>query len=81
MIGGYGHDDKVCAYPAVMAALDVEMPEQTCITYLTDKEETGSDGNTGMQSDFLRFFIMTLQSRTVLTATVFFQKAPAFLPM
>ena len=60
MIGGYGHDDKVCAYPAVMAALDVEMPEQTCITYLTDKEETGSDGNTGMQSDFLRFFIYDL---------------------
>ena len=60
MIGGYGHDDKVCAYPAVMAALDVEMPEQTCITYLTDKEETGSDGNTGMRSDFLRFFIYDL---------------------
>ena len=59
-IGCYGHDDKVCAYPAVMAALDVEMPEQTCITYLTDKEETGSDGNTGMQSDFLRFFIYDL---------------------
>lgn len=60
MIGGYGHDDKVCAYPAIMAALDVTEPEQTCITYLTDKEETGSDGNTGMQSDFLRFFIYDL---------------------
>ena len=60
MIGGYGHDGKVCAYPAVMAAVDVEAPEQTCITYLTDKEETGSDGNTGMQSDFLRYFIYDL---------------------
>ncbi len=60
MIGGYGHDDKVCAYPAVMAAIDIEAPEQTCVTYLTDKEETGSDGNTGMQSDFLRFFIYDL---------------------
>lgn len=60
MIGGYGHDDKVCAYPAVMAALNVEMPEQTCITYLADKEETGSDGNTGMQSDFLRYFVYDL---------------------
>ena len=60
MIGGYGHDDKVCAYPALMAALDVETPEQTCITYLTDKEEIGSDGNTGMQSDFLRYFIYDL---------------------
>ncbi len=60
MIGGYGHDDKVCAYPAVMAALDVEAPEQTCITYLADKEEIGSDGNTGMQSDFLRYFVYDL---------------------
>lgn len=60
MIGGYGHDDKVCAYPALMASLDVETPEQTCVTYLTDKEETGSDGNTGMQSDFLRYFIYDL---------------------
>lgn len=57
MIGGYGHDDKVCAYPALMAAVDVAVPEQTCVTYLADKEEIGSDGNTGMQSDFLRFFI------------------------
>ena len=60
MIGGYGHDDKVCTYPALMAALETEMPEQTCITYLTDKEEIGSDGNTGMQSDFLRYFIYDL---------------------
>ncbi len=60
LIGGYGHDDKVCAYPALMAAIDCEAPECTCITYLTDKEETGSDGNTGMQSDFLRYFIYDL---------------------
>jgi aspartyl aminopeptidase len=60
LIGGYGHDDKVCAYPALMAALDTDVPENTCITYLCDKEETGSDGNTGMQSDFLRYFIYDL---------------------
>lgn len=60
MIGGYGHDDKVCAYPAVMAAVNAKVPESTCITYLTDKEETGSDGNTGMQSDFLRYFVYDL---------------------
>ena len=63
MIGGYGHDDKVCAYPALMAALDAETPESTCITYLTDKEEIGSDGNTGMQSDFLRYFIYDLSAQ------------------
>ncbi len=60
LIGAYGHDDKVCAYPALMAALDCGVPECTCITYLTDKEETGSDGNTGMQSDFLRYFVYDL---------------------
>ena len=60
LIGGYGHDDRCCAYPALMAALDTEIPESTVITYLTDKEETGSDGNTGMQSDFLRYFIYDL---------------------
>ncbi len=60
MIGGYGHDDRCCAYPSVMAAIDTKLPEYTCITYLTDKEETGSDGNTGMQSDFLRYFIYDL---------------------
>lgn len=60
LIGGYGHDDKVCSYPAIMAAVDVEVPQQTCVTYLADKEEIGSDGNTGMQSDFLRFFIYDL---------------------
>lgn len=60
LLGGYGHDDKCCAYPAVMAAIDVEAPEYTAITVLCDKEETGSDGNTGMQSDFLRYFINDL---------------------
>ncbi len=60
LIGGYGHDDRCCAYPALMAALNTQMPENTVITYLTDKEETGSDGNTGMQSDFLRYFIYDL---------------------
>lgn len=58
LIGGYGHDDKVCAYPALMAAIDCDIPESTCITYLTDKEETGSDGNTGMQSDFFKILYL-----------------------
>ena len=60
LLGGYGHDDKCCAYPAIMAAIDAKDPEYTAITVLCDKEETGSDGNTGMQSDFLRYFIMDI---------------------
>ena len=60
MIGAYGHDDKVCAYPALMAALDCEQPEKTAVTLLVDKEEIGSDGNTGMQSDFMKYFIFDM---------------------
>lgn len=60
MIGGYGHDDRVCAYPALMAVLDQKIPDDTVITILTDKEETGSDGNTGLNSDYLRYFVADL---------------------
>lgn len=60
MIGSYGHDDRVCAYPAMMAALNIETPESTVITVLTDREEIGSDGNTGMKSTFMADFIADL---------------------
>lgn len=60
MVGGYGHDDRICAYPALMAAIDCKTPRQTSITVLVDKEETGSDGNTGMQSDYMKYFIFDL---------------------
>ena len=53
MIGAYGQDDRVCAYPALTAVLEIENPEKTAIAILADKEETGSDGNTGLNSDFL----------------------------
>lgn len=60
MIGGYGHDDRVCAYPALKAILDAKAPKDTIITVLTDKEEIGSDGNTGMNSEYMRYFIADL---------------------
>ncbi len=60
LIGSYGHDDRVCAYPAAMASFAVENPDYTTITILTDKEETGSDGNTGLQSSYLVYFINDL---------------------
>ena len=50
LIGGYGHDDRVCAYAELKAIFDVKDPERTCVCILADKEETGSDGVTGMQS-------------------------------
>ena len=57
LIGAYGQDDRVCAYPALTAILDIDMPEKTAIAILADKEEIGSCGNTGLESDFLRFLI------------------------
>ncbi|MGN0632708.1 MAG: aminopeptidase [Oscillospiraceae bacterium] len=57
MVGGYGQDDRVCAYSALMAILGCDKPEHTCMTILTDKEETGSDGNTGLNSSYLPYFI------------------------
>lgn len=50
LIGGYGHDDRVCAFAELKAIFDVNQPEKTCVCILADKEETGSDGVTGMQS-------------------------------
>ena len=60
LIGSYGHDDRVCAYPAEQAIFSIENPDYTAITVLTDKEETGSDGNTGLQSSYLVYFINDL---------------------
>ena len=60
MIGAYGHDDRVCAYPILMAEIDEKSPEFTSVTILADKEETGSDGPTGMASFFLKDFIEDL---------------------
>ncbi len=57
LIGAYGQDDRVCAYPALTAVLEVEAPQKTAIAILADKEEIGSMGNTGLESDFLRFVI------------------------
>ena len=57
LIGGYGQDDRVCAYPALTAILNVENPKKTAVAILADKEEIGSCGNTGLESDFLRFLI------------------------
>lgn len=60
MIGAYGHDDRVCAYTSILASLEVENPEYTWINILADKEETGSDGNTGLDSRFLEYFVADL---------------------
>ena len=62
LIGGYGHDDRCCAFPAFEAILSAEKPKKTCVVMLADKEEIGSDGNTGMKSSFFRYFLADLAS-------------------
>lgn len=57
MVGAYGQDDRVCAYPALTAVMSVKNPEKTALAILADKEEVGSMGNTGLESDFLRYVI------------------------
>ena len=51
LIGAYGHDDRVCAYPALSAIFENTDSEHSLMCILADKEETGSEGNTGMQAD------------------------------
>ncbi|MFR3290835.1 MAG: aminopeptidase [Lachnospiraceae bacterium] len=57
LIGAYGHDDRVCAYAELKAIFDVKEPEQTCVCILADKEETGSDGVSGMKSEAFEWFV------------------------
>ena len=60
LIGSYGQDDRVCAYPALMALLDTELPRHTTLCVLSDKEEIGSEGNTGLNSAYMAYFIKAL---------------------
>lgn len=52
LIGAYGHDDRICAWTAFEALMDAKSSGRTVVVALVDKEETGSDGVTGMQSAF-----------------------------
>lgn len=72
LIGAYGQDDRVCAYTALAAEIGTKAPTHTTLTILADKEEIGSVGNTGLNSDFVLHIIEDLaenagaDTRTVL---------------
>ncbi len=53
LIGSYGHDDRVCAYPSLTALIESLDSPHSLMCILADKEETGSDGASGMQSDIM----------------------------
>lgn len=60
MIAAYGQDDRVCAYTSLLALLEAENPKRTLCCILTDKEEIGSVGATGMQSRFFENSVANL---------------------
>ena len=64
MVGGYGQDDRVCAYAALSAVCETENPEKTVACVLVDKEEIGSMGNTGMKSAAFEYATSLIISKT-----------------
>lgn len=64
MVAGYGQDDRVCAYTAIRGLLDTHSPEKTAVMILSDKEEIGSVGNTGMESLVFDYFISEILNKT-----------------
>ena len=62
LIGSYGQDDRACAYAEMRAIGDIEKPKETILALFLDKEEIGSDGNTGAKSRFLEAVVADLLS-------------------
>ncbi|MBQ2205028.1 MAG: aminopeptidase [Lachnospiraceae bacterium] len=75
MIAAYGQDDKVCAYPALIAELENIDPTLTSIAVFTDKEEIGSEGNTGMVSNYLFDFVEDLADIEIVKARDCYKKS------
>ncbi|MCR4692772.1 MAG: aminopeptidase [Firmicutes bacterium] len=59
-VGSYGQDDRVCAFTALKSIFDIENPQKTAVCLLVDKEEIGSEGNTGMMSKFFDMAVAEL---------------------
>lgn len=63
MVAAYGQDDKVCAYTSLAAMMDLNSVKNTAVCILSDKEEIGSMGNTGMESHMFDFFISEILNK------------------
>lgn len=63
LVGGYGQDDRVCSWAAFAASRDAVNLPRTAISLLVDKEEIGSEGNTGAQSKFIEEVLWELGAR------------------
>lgn len=75
MIMGYGHDDRVCAYPSLAAIAEVSDVEYTSVCLLVDKEEIGSVGATGMESRFFENTVAEVMALTGETSTLLLRRA------
>ncbi|MGL4568681.1 MAG: aminopeptidase, partial [Fusobacteriaceae bacterium] len=64
LVGAYGQDDRICGYTSMKAIFDLEeIPAKTAVCFLADKEETGSNGSTGLQSQYLEYFTSDMISK------------------
>ena len=75
MIMGYGHDDRVCAYPSFAAVMEAGVCEKTTVCLLVDKEEIGSVGATGMQSRFFFYMVAEIMEAMGAYSQVKFHRA------
>ncbi|MCL2311258.1 MAG: aminopeptidase, partial [Firmicutes bacterium] len=77
LIGAYGHDDRCCGYTSFQSLINLKIPEKTCIALFVDKEEIGSDGNTGMKSSFAKHFLGDLTLHDGIKNRIVFYKSKA----
>ena len=63
MVAAYGQDDRVCAYTSLAAMMNLKNVKNTAVCILSDKEEIGSMGNTGMESHMFDFFVSEMLNK------------------
>ena len=81
MVAGYGQDDKICVYASLTALMNVQNPVKTAVCIISDKEEIGSMGNTGMESHVFDYFISELLNKTGENRTNLLNKVFCFSKM
>ncbi len=64
MVGGYGQDDRICAYTSLRAIYEIENPKKTIMVYLADKEEIGSEGSTSLKTTLPEYIVGKLLELT-----------------
>ena len=81
MVAAYGQDDKVCAYTSLSAMMELQNVKNTAVCILSDKEEIGSMGNTGMESHMFDFFISEILNKLGINRTNLLDRVFCFSKM